>query len=79
MATIEERVKQCVAIQFAIHPEQLNASANLAVEYGMDDLDQIEITICVEDEFGIYIDDEQMLSFCTTQNIIDHVRATVPA
>lgn len=74
---IEEHVKQCVAIQFSIHPEQLQVDVSLAGEYGMDYLDLVEITMTIEAEFGMYIDDNAMNRFETTRQIIDYVTANV--
>ncbi|ARL90976.1 acyl carrier protein [Burkholderia pseudomallei] len=74
---IEERVKQCVAIQLSTHPEQLHIDVSLAGEYDMDDLDLVEITMAIEDEFGMDIDDNAMNRFETTRQIIDYVTANV--
>lgn len=72
--SIEQRVKEIVAMQFAIDPEQLEVDAPMFSQYGMDDLDQVEITMGVEDEFGLYIEDEKMTAFRTTRDIIKYVQ-----
>jgi acyl carrier protein len=74
---IEERVCKLVAEQFATAPASLKLGAQMAVEYGADDLDMLEITMSVEDEFGIEIEDDNMNAFKTVQDIVDHVTAEV--
>lgn len=75
MHSIEERVKECIALQFMLSPEELKIDALLKDACGMDSLDQFEITIVLEHEFDIAIFDEEMLKFKTTQDIINCVRA----
>lgn len=77
--SIEERVKQIVADQFAVATPELKIDASMDGEYGMDDLDLVEITMSVEDEFGFEIDDDTMNGFTTARQIIDYVTAKVVA
>lgn len=79
MATIEERIKPIIAEQFCVPAEEVDLSANIAEQYSSDSLDLVELTMMVEDEFGIEIDDETMWSVKTGQQIVDIVRAKVPA
>lgn len=74
---VEERVCKIVAEQFATTAASLKLDARMAVEYGADDLDLLEITMSVEDEFGIEIDDDAMNAFLTVQDIVGHVTAEV--
>jgi acyl carrier protein len=74
---VEERVRHIVAEQFATTPASLNLDAQMAVEYGMDDLDLLEITMTVEDEFGFEIDDDAMNALRTARDIVDCVTARV--
>lgn len=74
---IAGRVSTIVANQFSLPADELRIGAQLESEYRMDDLDLVEITMTVEDEFGIEIDDDQMNAFKTTQHIIDCVAQKV--
>jgi acyl carrier protein len=80
--SIEERVKKILAEQFAVNMDtvvETKGADHLVNDLRFDDLDIVEITMGVEDEFGIYIDDDEMAAFTTVQSIIDHVTANVKA
>jgi acyl carrier protein len=80
--TIGDRVKKVLAEQFAVNGNVAIATKDdesLHHDLGFDSLDIVEITMGVEDEFGIEIDDERMASFTTPQSIIDYVTANVKA
>ena len=77
--TIESRMKKILAEQFCRDMADIDLTANLEEKYGGDSLDQVEIVMAVEDEFGIEIADERMASFTTPQSIIDYVTANVKA
>lgn len=79
MATITERVIGILAEQFCRNVNEIDLSADFGQMYESDSLDLLELTMCVEDEFGIEIDDETMWSVKTGQQIVDIVRAKVPA
>jgi acyl carrier protein len=79
MQTIEERIKPIIAEQFCVPVDEVDLSANLVEKYTSDSLDLVELTIQVEDEFGMEVPDETMWGFSTGQQIIDYVRANVKA
>jgi acyl carrier protein len=69
--SIEERVKEILSSQFCVTVGEIDLTANLAERYGGDSLDQVEIVMCAEDEFGIEIPDDEMFSITTGQQLID--------
>jgi acyl carrier protein len=79
MPTIEERIKPILAAQFCKEIDEIDLSANIAEKYESDSLDLVEVTMTVEDEFGIEIPDDDMFAVKTGQQLIDLVRAKVPA
>lgn len=79
MKSIEDRVRDLIAKQFGVAPEQLDLNANLHVEFDGDSLDVVEITMGIEDDFDIDVPDEQMAKFTTGQEIVDYVRGNVKA
>lgn len=46
---------------------------SLADDLGCDSLNRVEITIALEEEFGIRIADEEFDKLTTVQQVIDHV------
>ncbi|MBN3757178.1 acyl carrier protein [Paraburkholderia sp. Tr-20389] len=74
---IEERVRTILAAQFCVDDEEIDLTANLKDAYEGDSLDQVEIVMCAEDEFGCEIPDDEMFSIVTGQQLIDLVTARV--
>jgi acyl carrier protein len=77
--TIEERVKQIVAAQFCMDVGDVDLAADMIEKHEMDSLDQVEIVIATEDEFGVEIPDDDMFAIKTAQQLIDLVKAKMPA
>ena len=73
--SIEDRVKAIIAEQVCESTVALDKS--LAKDYGADSLDQVEIVIFIEDEFGIEIDDEVAWKLNTVQQFVDAVRSRI--
>lgn len=76
---IEQRVKHVIAEQLSHHVDAVRNDATLE-SLGADSLDQIEIVMYLEEEFGIDIDDGEAEKVKTVQQAIDCVtRTALPA
>lgn len=74
--TVEERVKKCLREQAECYGPSVGEFTNdarLVNDLAFDSLDLIEATMLIEDEFGIEVDDHQMASLTTVQQVIDLV------
>ncbi len=58
MASIEERVRDVIVEGLGVSQEQVNPQASFIDDLGADSLDQVELVMAFEDEFGIDIPDE---------------------
>ena len=76
MQTIEERVKTIYAEQFGVTPVEITGDHTCESLAG-DSLDEVEIIMLVEDEFGIQIKDDDAEKLTTVQSMIDHVTAAL--
>jgi len=56
--TIQEKVKQIVAKQLGVRPEEVVPEAHFVDDLGADSLDTVELVMALEEEFGIEIADE---------------------
>lgn len=69
-----EKVKAILESQFGISDsETVQPETKLREDLGGDSLDAVEITMQLEDDFGISILDEDAEKLNTVQQIVDHV------
>ena len=77
--SIEERVKQTIAQQFAIETDDVKGDQNIITYLGADSLDAVELVMAIEDEFGFEISDDDAEKIETVQQAIDYVSGRVAA
>ena len=66
-----EKLREALAAQFEIDPEQITMDTNLIDDLGADSLDVVELIMNIEDEFGISISDEDASNLYTVQKIVE--------
>ncbi|WP_346268487.1 acyl carrier protein [Burkholderia vietnamiensis] len=74
-ATTEQRIKTIIREQLCIGNPAIDNGASLQTDLGADSLDIVEMTMTLEDEFGIEIPDSEMLQLTTVQAVIDYCTA----
>ena len=75
MTTLETVVKLLIK-QLVLHNVEITPQSTLIGDLGADSLDMIEITMVIEDEFNIGIDDEKFTGVSeefTVQDVVDIV------
>jgi acyl carrier protein len=80
--SIEERVKEIIKRQLAVNDQMADAigvDAHMAHDLGFDSLDTVEVAIAIEDKFDLELPDEELEEAKTVQQLIDLVKAKVPA
>ena len=70
-----EKVKDIIAKQLSVKPEEIKNDSNIAEELGADSLDLVEILMSLEDEFGISIPDEAIPQIKTINDIVDFIES----
>ena len=76
---IFEKVKEIVADQLEVDPEQVTPEANFANDLGADSLDTVELVMALEEEFDIEIPDEAAEQIATVQAAVDYISNKVAA
>ncbi|MCD6255181.1 MAG: acyl carrier protein [Deltaproteobacteria bacterium] len=74
MASIEERVKEIVANQLGVEPNEVVPEASFVDDLGADSLDLVELIMAMEEEFGVEVPDEDAEKIRTVQDTIDYLR-----
>jgi acyl carrier protein len=77
MDEIEQKVKKIVAEQLGIKEEDIKNESSFIEDLGADSLTTVEMSLALEDAFGIEIPDTEQENLRTVQQAIDYVRKTV--
>ena len=57
--TTAEKVRNIIAEQLGVKPEEVTPEAKFIEDLGADSLDTVELVMALEEEFGIEIPDEE--------------------
>lgn len=74
---VEQRVFRVLSEQLGTNLSNITREDKLVDDLGADSLDQIEIVMVVEGEFGIEIDDEAAERVITVGDVIDLVESVL--
>ncbi len=67
------KVKQIIAEQLGVDEPEINNASNFVDDLGADSLDQVELVMAFEEEFGIEIPDDEAEKITTVQSAIDYI------
>ena len=73
MSSVAEKVKEIVVNQLGVQPDQVNPEAKVIEDLGADSLDQVELVMALEEEFGADIPDEDAEKLTTVGDAIRYV------
>lgn len=77
MEDIELKVKKIVAEQLGIKEEDIKNESSFIEDLGADSLTTVEMSLALEDAFGIEILDTEQENLRTVQQAIDYVKSAV--
>jgi acyl carrier protein len=75
MSDIAERVKKIVVEQLGVKEEEVSNESSFVDDLGADSLDNVELVMALEEEFGCEIPDEEAEKITTVQEAIDYIAA----
>ncbi|KAK2829168.1 hypothetical protein Q7C36_017158 [Tachysurus vachellii] len=73
LQSIEERVMNVLQLYDKIKPETLQTSSHFMKDLGLDSLDQVEIIMAMEDEFGFEIPDTEAEKLMTPAEVVQYI------
>ncbi|XP_016390122.1 acyl carrier protein, mitochondrial-like [Sinocyclocheilus rhinocerous] len=73
LETLHDRVLYVLKLYDKINPEKLQATSHFMKDLGLDSLDQVEIIMAMEDEFGFEIPDADAEKLMTPQEIVQYI------
>jgi acyl carrier protein len=66
-------VRQMIHAHLGVEESRISLSSSLADDLGADSLQMIELTLAIEEEFGVHIGDEDARRICTVEDAIRFV------
>ncbi|XP_041633946.1 NADH:ubiquinone oxidoreductase subunit AB1b [Cheilinus undulatus] len=73
LETIKERVMYVLKLYDKINPEKLQTTSHFMKDLGLDSLDQVEIIMAMEDEFGFEIPDAEAEKLMSPEEIVQYI------
>uniref|UniRef100_A0AAY4BHP5 Acyl carrier protein n=1 Tax=Denticeps clupeoides TaxID=299321 RepID=A0AAY4BHP5_9TELE len=73
LQSIGDRVMYVLKLYDKISPEKLQTSSHFMKDLGLDSLDQVEIIMAMEDEFGFEIPDAEAERLMTPHDIVQYI------
>ena len=73
MSEVLEKVKKIIVEHLGVEEDKIVPSASFIEDLGADSLDQVELVMAFEEEFGIEIPDEAAEKITTVAKAIDYI------
>ncbi|XP_035510896.1 NADH:ubiquinone oxidoreductase subunit AB1b [Morone saxatilis] len=73
LEVIRDRVMYVLKLYDKINPEKLQTSSHFMKDLGLDSLDQVEIIMAMEDEFGFEIPDAEAEKLMSPEEIVQYI------
>jgi acyl carrier protein len=71
--SIDEKIKKIICEQLEVNEEDVVPEASFVDDLGADSLDQVELIMAMEEEFGISISDEEAEKIVTVKDAIAYI------
>lgn len=73
MTDVLEKVKKIIVDHLGVEEDKIVSSASFIEDLGADSLDQVELVMAFEEEFGLEIPDEAAEKLTTVGKVIDYI------
>jgi acyl carrier protein len=71
--SVEDKIKKIICEQLEVDEKDVVPEASFIDDLGADSLDQVELIMAMEEEFGISISDEEAEKIATVKDAIAYV------
>ena len=73
---VYEKIVEKICNQFGLEPSEVNENTSFIDDLGADSLDVVELTIEMEDEFGMgEVPEEELKKLVTVGDLVEYVKA----
>ena len=77
MSSTADKVREIVVNQLGVSPDQATDNAKFVEDLGADSLDQVELVMALEEEFGADIPDEDAEKLATVGDAIKYIESHI--
>lgn len=74
MSMVFEKVKEVLADSLACDEEEITMETDLITDLEADSLDVVEISMAIEDEFGVAVPDEDLEKLQKVKVIVEYIQ-----
>ncbi len=71
--SVEEKIKKIICEQLEVDEKDVVPEASFVDDLGADSLDQVELIMAMEEEFGVSISDEDAEKIANVRNAIEYI------
>ena len=75
MSEVLEKVKKIIIDHLGVEEEKVVPAASFIDDLGADSLDQVELVMAFEEEFGCEIPDEEAEKIATVQDAVNYIES----
>ena len=72
---MEEKIIGMLAKQFRVEPSAINGNTNIVDDLGADSLEIVDMLMAVEENFGVTISDEEVLTLHTVRDVAELIES----
>ncbi len=73
MSTVFEKVKKIVVENLGVEESKVTETSSFVEDLGADSLDQVELVMAFEEEFGVEIPDDVAEKITTVQKAVEYI------
>ena len=77
--SVEERVKSVIVEQLGVDADEVTPDASFVEDLGADSLDQVELIMAFEEEFGVEISDDEAEKIRRVKDAVDYIEKRAKA
>jgi len=71
--SVEDRVKSIIVEQLGVDADEVTSDASFVEDLGADSLDQVELIMAFEEEFGVEISDDEAEKIRRVKDAVDYI------
>ena len=77
--SVEERVKSIIVEQLGVDADEVTTDASFVEDLGADSLDQVELIMAFEEEFGVEISDDEAEKIRKVKDAVEYIEKRAKA